>query len=165
LKINSKNNNKIFNVWTSFLKIKNGGLKTLKHSKFLHPARFSNKKNLMRMINYNLEMIWCTFWLNLTEGLCEFKLTVSLIYIYIGDASWMWQIITYVHNTWYHLWMKNVECFTAFFFGVCFCIVGLISYMRSLSCHIALYSLSCISSYYSHTFIFTHKMVRVMNQI
>jgi hypothetical protein len=37
----SKNNNNIFNLSTSFLKIKNGDLKS---SKFLHPTRFSYKE-------------------------------------------------------------------------------------------------------------------------
>jgi hypothetical protein len=32
-------------------------------------------------------MIWCTFWVELTEGLCEFKLTVSVL-IYIWVRLW-----------------------------------------------------------------------------
>jgi hypothetical protein len=39
--MSSKNNNNIFNVSTSFLKIKNDDLKISKHFKFLHPVRFS----------------------------------------------------------------------------------------------------------------------------
>jgi hypothetical protein len=42
-KMSSKNNNNIFNLSTLFLKIKNGDLKNSKHSKFLHPTRFSYK--------------------------------------------------------------------------------------------------------------------------
>jgi hypothetical protein len=54
----------------------------------------------MRVKNQNLEMIWYIFWVNLTEGLCELKLTVSLlflslsIYIYFTiclycDTNWV----------------------------------------------------------------------------
>jgi hypothetical protein len=44
LKITSRNNNKISNVWTSFLKIKNDALKNSKYSKFLYLTRFLYKK-------------------------------------------------------------------------------------------------------------------------
>jgi hypothetical protein len=40
LKINSKNNNKIFNVCILFSKIKKNDLENSKHLKFLYPVRF-----------------------------------------------------------------------------------------------------------------------------
>jgi hypothetical protein len=44
MRYNNNNNNNIFNLSTSFLKIKNGDLKISKRSKFLHPTRFSYKE-------------------------------------------------------------------------------------------------------------------------
>jgi UDP-glucose 6-dehydrogenase len=44
LKISSQNNNKIFNVWTLFSKIKTDDLKNSKHFNFLHSTRFSYKE-------------------------------------------------------------------------------------------------------------------------
>jgi hypothetical protein len=40
LKISSKNNNKIFNIYILFLKIKNNDLESSKHLKFLYLIRF-----------------------------------------------------------------------------------------------------------------------------
>jgi hypothetical protein len=42
--MSSKINNNIFNLSTSFLKIKNHDLKNSKRFKFLHPIRFSYKE-------------------------------------------------------------------------------------------------------------------------
>jgi hypothetical protein len=42
--MSSKNNNNIFNLSISFLKIKNGDLKSSKRSKVLHPKKFLYKE-------------------------------------------------------------------------------------------------------------------------
>jgi hypothetical protein len=44
LKINSKNNNKIFNVCILFSKIKKNDLENSKHLKFLNPTKFQYEK-------------------------------------------------------------------------------------------------------------------------
>jgi hypothetical protein len=73
LKINSENNNKIFNVWTLFLKIKNGDLESSKHFKFLHLTRFSYKKfNERDKLKFGDDLMY--FWV---------KLKIFLLYIYI----------------------------------------------------------------------------------
>jgi hypothetical protein len=44
MKINSKNNNKIFNICILFSKIKKSDLENSKHPQFLYPIRFQYEK-------------------------------------------------------------------------------------------------------------------------
>jgi hypothetical protein len=72
------------NILLLFLELifKNHNFESSKHSKFLHPTRFSYKKfNEHDKLKFRDDLIY--FLVKLTEGLCELKLTVSLLSLYI----------------------------------------------------------------------------------